>query len=65
MSHKNRLLADLALQLRAEHKSFEDHLGNGYLDAAFLRCVTMLKQVEDIMEMLNDLKYRGGKCDEA
>jgi hypothetical protein len=65
MSAKNRLLADLALKLRAEHKSFEAHLGDGYLDAAFVRCITMQKQLDGIMEMLNDIRYRGGKCDEA
>lgn len=55
------LLTDLARRLTNEHKSFQHHLTEGYLDAAFLRCVTMLKQIDGLMELLNDIKYRSKK----
>jgi hypothetical protein len=54
------LLTDLARRLTNEHKSFQHHLTDGYLDAAFLRCVTMLKQIDGIMEILNDIRFRSG-----
>lgn len=52
------LLTDLARRIHNEEKSFQHHLTNGYLDAAFLRCVTLLKQIDGVMEILNDIKYR-------
>lgn len=50
------LLTDLVRRLNAEHKSFGHHLTDGNLHAAFLRCLTMQKQLDGIMYRLNDIQ---------
>jgi hypothetical protein len=51
------LLTELVRQATAEWKSFNHHLTDGYLNAAFLRASTLQKQLEDIQHRLNKIRW--------
>ena len=52
------ILTDLARRISNEHAALQALLTNGHRDVAFLRAVDMSKNLDGLMERLNDLKYR-------
>lgn len=55
---KDVMLYELALRIRAEHRSLQTYLDEDRLDGAFLRARSLQKTLDGMMERLNDLKYR-------
>jgi hypothetical protein len=52
------LLTDLARRISNEHAALQTLLTNGHLGVAFLRALDMQKNLNGLMERMNDLKYR-------
>jgi hypothetical protein len=58
MKYANDLiLTDLAMRIKKEERSLAAYLTDGNLDGAFLRALSMLKDLDGLMERLNDIKY--------
>ena len=52
----NILLTDLAWRIHKNEKSFQEHLRDGYLESARLRCVTLKVEIDGMLKLLGDLK---------
>jgi hypothetical protein len=52
------LLTDLARRISNEHAAMQALMTNGHLDVAFLRALTMVKDLDGLMTRMNDIKYR-------
>jgi hypothetical protein len=56
------LLTDLVRQLNAHHKSFSDHLTDGYLHAANVQVDYMLQKLAAIGYRLNDIRFKNNEA---